>query len=100
MEHVTERKVGDLTVRIDRTICVGFGDCVTAAPQAFEQDAEGIAELRAEADAVDRERLLEACAACPVDAIIVLDAEGNQLVPRTPRDATPAGKASSVNEDR
>jgi ferredoxin len=30
---------------------------------------------------VSREKLLEACDACPVDAITVWDADGRQLVP-------------------
>ena len=38
-----EREVNGLTVRIDRTLCVGFGDCVTEAPKAFALDAEDIA---------------------------------------------------------
>jgi hypothetical protein len=29
---------------------------------------------------VDRERILRACDICPVDALSVFDAEGNQLV--------------------
>jgi len=32
-------------------------------------------------EVVERERLLRACDACPVDAITVWDAEGRQLVP-------------------
>ncbi len=31
-----DRKIGSLSVRIDRTLCVGFGDCVTEAPEAFQ----------------------------------------------------------------
>jgi ferredoxin len=72
--------VHELRVRIDRTLCVGFGDCVTEAPDAFRLDDEGIAVF-AEPENVLRERLLHACDACPVDAITVTDAEGRQLVP-------------------
>jgi len=32
-------------------------------------------------DRVDRERLLRACDACPVDAITVWNADGTQIVP-------------------
>ena len=38
-----ERRVGDLTVRIDRLLCVGFADCLDEAPGAFVLDDEGIA---------------------------------------------------------
>lgn len=75
-----ERRVGDLTIRIDRTLCVGFGDCVEAAPDAFDLDAEDIATF-VNPDAVAREKLLEACAVCPVDALLVFDHAGRQIVP-------------------
>lgn len=74
------RHVGGLTVTIDRLLCVGFGDCIDEAPEAFEFDDEGIAILTDPAS-VERERLLRACEICPVDAITVCDADGRQLVP-------------------
>jgi len=75
-----ERTVGDLRIRIDRTLCVGFGDCVTEAPEAFVLDESGVAVFVKPED-VDRERLLRACDVCPVDAITVWDGAGSQLVP-------------------
>ena len=75
-----ERITQGLRVRIDRSLCVGFGDCVGIAPEAFALDDESIAVL-VDLDRVDRARLLEACDACPVDAITVWDPEGKQLVP-------------------
>ncbi|MBI1989571.1 MAG: ferredoxin, partial [Betaproteobacteria bacterium] len=35
--------VDGLRIRIDRTLCVGFGECVTAAPEAFALDGEDMA---------------------------------------------------------
>ena len=81
MSDIEERRTGDLLIRIDRDLCVGFGDCIEAAEAAFELDDEGIATFRAGIDEVDRETLLAACDECPVDAISVLDADGTQLVP-------------------
>lgn len=81
MQYLDERVIAGLTVRIDRTLCVGFGDCVTAAPQAFELDGEDVAIFRAGAGTVAAAELLRACEACPVDALTVLDAAGRQLVP-------------------
>jgi ferredoxin len=81
MPHIDERIIAGLTVRIDRTLCVGFGDCVTAAPDTFELDEEGIAVFRSPLPEVERALLLEACGACPVDALTVLDASGRQLAP-------------------
>ena len=69
-----------LRVRIDRSLCVGFGDCVTEAPEAFVLDEDGVAVF-VSPERVERERLLRACELCPVDAITVWDAEGNQIVP-------------------
>ena len=69
-----------LRIIIDRTLCVGFGDCVEVAPEAFRLDEENVAVFVAP-QTVDRTRLLAACDACPVDAITVRDAEGKQIVP-------------------
>jgi ferredoxin len=75
-----ERIIGDLRVRIDRTLCVGFGDCITEAPEAFVLDDSGTAVFVNPA-AVERERLLRACDVCPVDAITVWNEIGAQIVP-------------------
>jgi len=75
-----ERIVAGLRVRIDRNLCVGFGDCMKEAPEGFKLDDDGIAVF-VDPDAVERDRLLRACDACPVDAITVWDAAGTQLVP-------------------
>ena len=75
-----ERVVGDLRVRIDPTLCVSFGDCIEAAPEAFALDDDGVVTF-VDPDRSERSRLLDACAACPVDALTVLDSQGSQLVP-------------------
>lgn len=80
MAEASERIVGDLRIRIDPTLCVSFGDCVTAAPEAFALDGEGIVRF-VTPESATRERLLAACDACPVDALTVWDASGRQLVP-------------------
>ena len=79
-EEFQERVVGDLRVRIDRTLCVGFGDCVEEAPQAFILADDGVVVF-VEPEGAGRERLLRACDACPVDALTVWDEQGRQLVP-------------------
>ena len=75
-----ERMVHGLRVVIDRDQCVGFGDCVKEAPEGFELDDETIAVF-VTPENVERERLLRACDACPVDAITVFDPDGRQIVP-------------------
>lgn len=74
------RTVGDLVICIDRTLCVGFGDCIKEGERAFELDGEGVVTFVAP-ETVDRARLIEACDACPVDALTVWDSSGAQIVP-------------------
>jgi len=80
VSKVEERVVHGLRVTIDRELCVGFGDCVTEAPEGFKLDDESVATFLDPA-AVERDRLLRACDACPVDAIAVWDETGKQIVP-------------------
>lgn len=75
-----ERTVGDLRIAIDPSLCVAFGDCVTVAPEAFHLQSDGVVAF-VEPERVERERLIAACAACPVDALLVWNAAGTQLVP-------------------
>lgn len=75
-----ERTVGTLRVRIDRTLCVGFGECVTEAPEAFVLNGEDIVVF-VNPERVERERLVRACDLCPVDALTVWDETGRQIVP-------------------
>ena len=75
-----ERTVGTLRVRIDRTLCVGFGECVAEAPEAFSLDGQDIVVF-VSPEQVDRERLIRACDLCPVDALTVWDETGKQVVP-------------------
>jgi len=76
----TDRKVFGLRVVIDRELCVGFGDCIEGAPEAFRLDEEGIVVFT-EPERALRDRLVAACDACPVDALTVWDEDGNQIVP-------------------
>ncbi len=80
MTRLDERVVHGLRLVIDRDQCVGFGDCVKEAPEGFAQDDDTIAVFL-NPEHVERERLLQACDVCPVDAITVYDEEGKQIVP-------------------
>lgn len=70
----------NLRIRIDRTLCVGFADCVEAAPDGFLVAEDGIAVF-VDPGRMHRASLVNACDVCPVDAITVWDAAGTQLVP-------------------
>lgn len=73
------REAHGLHLEIDRDLCVGFGDCIDAAPEAFELDGEGVAVFTRPGSA-SREELLEACRSCPVDAITAVE-DGRVVAP-------------------
>ena len=81
MSDAEEAKIGDLTVRVDRLLCVGFGDCIEVAPELWEFDDEGIVVFKDPLPDIDRERLITSCDICPVDALEVYDEDGEQIVP-------------------
>ena len=83
MSGLQERIVHGLRIVIDRELCVGFADCAKEAPEGFKLDDASVASFLAP-EAVERERLLRACDACPVDAITVWDETGRQIVPASP----------------
>jgi ferredoxin len=75
-----ERIVGCLRVRIDRTLCVGFGDCVTESPEAFVLGDDDVVVFLSP-ESVNPLHLQRACASCPVDALTLFDDQGNVLAP-------------------
>ena len=81
MDEIQRQEIDGHVVLIDRLICVGFEDCVEAARDTFEMDADGIAVFREGSEATDRAVVMEAARSCPVDAIVILDPDGNQLHP-------------------
>ena len=81
MAETEEMVVSGVRVQIDRSLCVGFGDCVSEAPEAFRLDDEDLAIFGENPAGVGRERLVRACDVCPVDALTVWDEEGRQLIP-------------------
>jgi ferredoxin len=77
-----ERRFGPFTLRIDLTLCVGFGDCITEAEAVFELTDDGLVRFRDDApDTAPQAALAAACTSCPVDALSLHDAAGAQLVP-------------------
>jgi ferredoxin len=76
-----ERRVGALTVQIDRTTCIGTANCTKVAPELFVLDDERIVTFREPAGEVPADRVVEACDVCPVDALSAFDEDGRRLVP-------------------
>jgi len=69
-----------IRIEVDRELCFGFGDCVDTAPRVFALDEDDKAVV-IDPDGASLERIVEASQNCPVDAIVMTDAEGRQLYP-------------------
>ncbi len=76
-----ERRLSGLTIRIDRDSCIGTGACIKTAPEVFRLDDRQIVAFTEEPSEIDRQRLLDACGFCPVDALEAWDEGGERLVP-------------------
>ncbi len=82
MGEIEERTIAGLRVVIERDVCIGSANCTKIAPEVFVLDAQQIITFQPEPPAdIDRDRLLEACGVCPVDALSAYDAAGRRLVP-------------------
>jgi len=79
MAEVTTTAAG-IRIEVDRELCFGFGDCVDTAPRVFALDDEDKA-IVLDPDGATLEKIIEASQNCPVDAIIITDAEGIQIYP-------------------
>jgi ferredoxin len=79
VKDTLERKVGALTVRIDRTTCIGTVNCAKVAPELFLLDDVGIIAFREPPADVPPDVVVEACAVCPVDALAVFGSDGHEL---------------------
>jgi ferredoxin len=69
-----------IAIEVDRALCYGFGDCVDTLPEVFALDDEDTA-IVLNPDAAPIDDIMEAGQNCPVDAIIILDEDGEQLYP-------------------
>ncbi len=70
-----------LRITVDATKCTGEGVCVGIAPDVFDLNEDGIAEV-VDPGGADKETIVEAATSCPTDAIAVIDEEsGEQLAP-------------------
>jgi ferredoxin len=75
------RKIRNLTMRIDRNLCIGAATCVAIAPKAWTLDDEAKAIILDTAEAESDQTLLEAAKGCPVAAIFITDDTGKQIFP-------------------
>ena len=63
-----------MRIRLDRTICDGFGACAKHAPDYFSLDDWGYASLVGDGTVIgqDRDAVMRALMDCPVHAIIYM----------------------------
>ncbi|MBI5711244.1 MAG: ferredoxin [Candidatus Eisenbacteria bacterium] len=69
-----------MQVHVIRSECCGNAQCVEIAPDVFQLDSRNKAVVL-DAEAADRGTLIEAAEACPCQAILVEDDEGEQVFP-------------------
>ncbi len=75
------RKIRNLTMRIDRDLCIGAATCIALAPKAWALDDEAKAIILDTASEETDDALLEAAKGCPVMAIFLTDESGKQVYP-------------------
>ena len=81
IEDIVKRKIGRLAIGIDRGLCISTANCMKVSPEMFEFDDENICAFKENPPDIDRERVVDSCTVCPVDALTVVDEDGKQLVP-------------------
>jgi len=79
--QILERRLSGVTVRIDRDRCIANQSCVHIAPEVFALDETQVVTFVKDTTDIPRDRLIEACASCPVDALTALDDRGKPVLP-------------------
>src|SRR5258708_10895549 len=88
-----------MRVGVDLTRCQGYAQCAFAAPGAFKMGVADSLHYDPSPDAAQREQVLRAAAACPVQAIRVAES-GTLGASQTPaRPSSAARTASTRGED-
>jgi ferredoxin len=65
-----------ITVTVDRSLCIGSGDCVDTAPDVFQLDEEDKAVV-VDPDGASVDDIITAAGNCPVSAIFIVGEEGD-----------------------
>jgi ferredoxin len=68
-----------IVIEIDRELCYGFGDCVSAAPDVFQLDDED-KSIVVDPNGAPRDDLVEAASDCPVNAITIRDTSTGKIL--------------------
>jgi ferredoxin len=78
--HLTASAAMPYQISVNRELCASNAECVSLAPEVFELDDEELCVVFDPEGAKDK-RILLAARACPVDAITLVDATGEQVWP-------------------
>jgi ferredoxin len=65
---------------VNRELCESNAECVSLAPEVFELDEEDLCVV-VDPEGAKSKRILLAARACPVDAITLIDNDGEQVWP-------------------
>ena len=68
-------------IRIDRSLCTGYGECIGIAPEGFALGDDRVSFVL-DPEGNDDELILDAARACPVDAITLIDEFDDQVWPQ------------------
>ena len=69
------------TIEVDHSVCIGAAPCTSLAPKTFALNENNQAAILTSADEEDQETILNAARGCPVSAIRIKDASGQQIFP-------------------
>jgi len=71
-----------MNVTVDSEVCVGTQNCVATAPDYFQLDNRGRSQaMKNPVAKEDEDLMLEAARSCPVGAVILKEADGEQIFP-------------------
>ncbi|MBM3282637.1 ferredoxin [Candidatus Gottesmanbacteria bacterium] len=73
--------MGNLTVVVDRNLCIGAGTCIAVAPKTFALDNEAKAIILDSEQQDPPQTIIDAAKSCPVAAVIIHDETGKQIFP-------------------
>jgi ferredoxin len=67
-------------IKIDRSLCTGYAECVGIAPEVFQLGGDNVS-IVIDPEGTEDEAILDAARACPVDAITLVDEFEEQVWP-------------------
>jgi ferredoxin len=90
-----------MKIRLDRTVCDGFGICARHAPEYFSLDDWGYASLVGDGSVADDDRaaVMRALLDCPVHAIVAIGEHQPSGRPRPPTSSEETPEPHVDNEN-